>query len=75
MVAFYYPQVQFVPISVIEILAGTLIDPHELARADRFSDEMCGNDLRRVENFRTSLSRHDSLLRITHTRNYTITPS
>ena len=32
--------------SVIEILAGTLIDPHEVARADRFSDEMYGNDLR-----------------------------
>jgi len=36
---------------VIEILAGTLIDPHQVARADRFSDEMYGNDLRRVENF------------------------
>jgi len=26
--------------SVIEILAGTLIDPHEIARADGFSDEV-----------------------------------
>jgi len=46
---------------VIEILAGTLIDPHEVARADRFSDEVYGNDLRRVKNFSTSQSRHDSL--------------
>ena len=36
--------------SVIEILAGTLNDPHEIARADRFSDEVYGNDLRRNEN-------------------------
>ena len=49
MVAFYYPQVQFVPISVIEILAGTIIDPDEVARTDRFSDEAYGNDLRRVK--------------------------
>jgi len=35
---------------VIEILAGTLIETHEVARADRFSDEVYGNDLRRVEN-------------------------
>jgi len=35
--------------SVIEILTGTLIDPHELARADRFSDEVYGDDLRRVK--------------------------
>jgi len=34
---------------VIEILAGTLIDPHEVARVDRFSDEMYGNYLRRVK--------------------------
>jgi len=45
--------------SVIEILAGTLIVPHEVARADRFSDEVYGNDLRRVENFSTSQSRDD----------------
>ena len=42
---------------MIEILAGTLIDPHEVARADRFSDEVYGNDLQRVENFSTSQSR------------------
>jgi len=35
---------------MFEILAGTLIAPHELARADRFSDEVYGNDLRWVEN-------------------------
>jgi len=52
---------------VIEILAGTLIDPHEVARADRFSDEVYGNDLRRVEKFRTSQSRYYSLLRMTDT--------
>jgi len=40
--------------SVIEILAGTLIDPHEVTRADCFSDEVYGNDLRRVENFSMS---------------------
>jgi len=50
---------------VIEIFAGTLIDPHKVARADCFSDEVYGNDLRRVENFSTSQSRHDSLLRMT----------
>jgi len=61
--------------SVIEILARTLIDPHEVARADRFSDELYGNDLRRVENFSTSQSRHDSLLRMTDTRKYGITPA
>jgi len=60
---------------VIEILAGTLIDPHEVARADRFSDEVYGIDLRRVENFSTSQSRHDSLLRMTDTRKYRITPA
>jgi len=60
---------------VIEILAGTLIDPHELARADRFSDEVHGNDLRRVENFSTSRSRHDSLLHMTDPRKYRITPA
>jgi hypothetical protein len=41
-------------VSVIKILAGTLIDPYEVARANRFSDEVYGNDLRRVENFITS---------------------
>ena len=61
--------------SVIEILAGMLIDPHEVARADRFSDEVYGNDLRRVENFSTSLSRHASLLRMTDPRKYRITPA
>jgi hypothetical protein len=61
--------------SVIEILAGTLIDPNKVARADRFSDEVYGNDLRRVENFSTSQSRHDSLLRMTDTRKYRITPA
>ena len=50
---------------MIEILAGTRIDPHEVARADRFSDKVYGNDLRWVENFSTSQSRHDSLLRMT----------
>ena len=44
--------------SVIEILARTLIDPHEVARADRFSDEVYGNDFRRVKNFSTSQSKH-----------------
>ena len=39
--------------------------PAEVARADRFSDEVYGNDLRRVENFSTSQSRYDSLLRMT----------
>jgi len=58
---------------VIEILAGTLIDPHEVAIADRFSDEAYRNDLRRVENFSTSQSRHDALLRMTNTRKYRIT--
>jgi len=61
--------------SVIEILAGTLIDPHEVARADGFSDEVYGNDLRRVKNFSTSQSRHDSLFRMTDTRKYRITPA
>ena len=41
--------------SVIEILARTLIEPHEVARADRFSDEMdvspfIGLELRRPMN-------------------------
>ena len=36
---------------MIEILAGTLIETHEVAGADLFSDEVYGNDLRRVENF------------------------
>ena len=62
-------------VSVIEILAGTLIDTHEVARADRFPDEVYGNDLRRVENFSTSQSRHDSLFRMTGTRKYRITPA
>jgi hypothetical protein len=61
--------------SVIEILAGTLIDPHEVARADRFSDEVDGNDLRRVENFSTSQPRHDSFLRMTDTRKFNTTPA
>ena len=39
---------------VIEILAGAFIKSQEVARADRFSDEMYGNDLRRVKNFSTS---------------------
>ena len=43
--------------SVIEILAVTLIDHHEVARADGFSDKVYGNDLRRVKNFSTSQSR------------------
>jgi len=59
--------------SVIEILARTLIETHEESRADRFSDEMYGNDLRRVKNLSTSQSRHDSLLRLTDTRMYRIT--
>jgi len=60
---------------VIEILAGKLIDPHEVARADRFSDEMYGNDLRWVENFSTSQSRPNSLLRMADKRKYRITPA
>jgi len=60
---------------VIEILAGTLIETHEVARADRFSDEVYGNDLRRVKNFSTSQSRHDSLLRMTDPTKYRITPA
>ena len=48
--------------SVIEILARKFIDTHEVAGADRFSYEMYGNDPRRVKNFSTSQSRHDSLL-------------
>ena len=58
---------------MIEILAGTSIESHELARADRLLDEMYGNDFRRVKNFSTSQSRHDSLLRMTDTRKYRIT--
>jgi len=58
---------------VIEILAETLIETHKEARADRFSDEMYGNDLRRVKNLSTSQSRHDLLLRMTDTRKYRIT--
>jgi len=58
---------------VIEILAGTLFDPQKVARADRFSDEVYGNDLRRVENFSTGQARHDSPLRLTDTRKYRIT--
>ena len=61
--------------SVIEILAGTLIETHEVTRADRFSDEMYGSDLRRVKNFSTSQSRHDSLIRMTDTRKYRLTPA
>ena len=61
--------------SVIEILAGTFIESHELARSDRFSEEMYGNNLRRVKNFSTSQSRHDTLLRMTDTRKYRITPA
>jgi len=61
--------------SVIEILAGTLIETHEVARADRFSDEVYGNELRRVKNFSTSQSSHDSLLRMTDTRKHRITPT
>ena len=45
--------------SVIEILAIKLIQSHELARADRFSDKVRDSDLRRVKNFSTSQSRHD----------------
>jgi len=60
---------------VVDVLSGTSIDPHEVARADRFSDEAYGNDLRRVKNFSTSESRHDSLLRMTDTRQYRITPA
>ena len=56
--------------SVIEILAGTFIESHEVARADGFSDEVYGNNLRRVKNFSTSQSRHDTLLRMTDTRKY-----
>jgi len=44
-----YQVVPRLAFSVIKILAGTLIDPHELARADRFSDEVYGNDLLWVE--------------------------
>ena len=43
--------------SVIEILAGTFIESHEVARADRFFDEMYVNNLRRVKNFSTSQDR------------------
>jgi len=50
---------------VIEILAGMLIETYEVERADRFSDEVFGNNLRRVENFTTCQSRHDSLIRMT----------
>ena len=46
---------------MIEVRAGTFIEPHEVAGADRFSDEMNGSDLRRVKNFSTSQSRRDSL--------------
>ena len=60
---------------MIEILAGTLIETHEVARADRFSDKVYGNDIRRVENFSTSQSRHDLLLRMTDPRKYRITPA
>jgi hypothetical protein len=61
--------------SVIEILAGTLIDPHEVASAYRLSDEVYGNDLRRVKNFSTSQSRYDSLFRMTDTRKLNTTPA
>ena len=60
---------------MIKNFAGTLIDPHEVARADRFSDEMYGNDLRWVENFSTSQSCQDALLRMTDTRKYRINPA
>jgi len=60
---------------VIKILAGTLIETHKVARADRFSDEVYGNDLRRVKNLSTSRSRHDLLLRMTDTRKYRISPA
>ena len=60
---------------MIKIFAGTLIDPHEVARADRFSDDVYGSDLRRGENFSTSQSRHESLLRKTDTRKYRINPA
>jgi len=39
---------------VIKNFAGSFIESHEVARADRFSDEMYGNDLRRVKNFGSS---------------------
>ena len=39
------------------------------ARADRFSDEVYGNDFRRDKNFSTSQSRYDSLLRMTEPKN------
>ena len=59
---------------MIEILARTLIDPHEVAGANRFFDDVYGNDLRRVENFSTSQSRHDPLHRMTDSRKYSIIP-
>ena len=59
--------------SVIEILARTLIEPHEVARADRFTYEVYDRDLRRVKYFSTSQSRHDSLLRMIEPRKYRIT--
>ncbi len=36
---------------MIVIFGGTFINTHEVARADRFSDKMYGNNLRRVKNF------------------------
>ncbi len=59
--------------SVIEILTRTHIESSEVARADRFPDEMYGNALRRVKNFSTSKSRHDSLLSTSDTKKYSIT--
>ena len=49
---------------MIQILAGTLIDPHEVAGADRFSDEAYSNDRRRVEILaRANLARIHSFAR------------
>jgi hypothetical protein len=56
-------------------LSGMFIDAHEVARADRFSDDVYGNDLRRVKNFSTSQSRHDSLLRMIEPRKFITTPA